>query len=296
MNEAFTSLAPVLQAYAQQTMDMHPLNNLLADYAKCRDLDPARYQLRAPMPPPAPPQAKTRTPRTRKHPGHQSAATTNVPPPADPPGVKAQLGLDRGGPDMSPNFVPVGVILPDGRWTAADPPASPRMWSSSRSRPGVSRDPGPMADMLPTSITGRTRQTAPLARVVLATLPISSRSMPEAAEETAELYRRDRYIALRLAGRQDGRDAGDPHFPGVRPTRSSTRGSSPGTAVDRPGGALARTQARRRGLDQRQVVLQGTCRLPRRPDRRGWGPGRRLRVAEQEHERPWLRRASEPRG
>lgn len=75
MNQAFASLAPVLQGYAQQTMDMTPLNNLLADFAKSRDLDPSRYQLRAPMTPPAPadPQAT--------NPGHQSAATTNVPPP-----------------------------------------------------------------------------------------------------------------------------------------------------------------------------------------------------------------------
>ena len=77
MNTAFTTLAPVLQAYAQQTADMNPLNNLLADFAKSIDLDPSRYQLRAaPMALPAggpgdPSQGG----------GHQSPATTNVPAP-----------------------------------------------------------------------------------------------------------------------------------------------------------------------------------------------------------------------
>ncbi|SIO37900.1 hypothetical protein SAMN05444166_4226 [Singulisphaera sp. GP187] len=54
MNTAFTSLAPLLQTYSQQTMDMSPLNNLLSDFAKSLDLDPARYQLSQPLPPPAP--------------------------------------------------------------------------------------------------------------------------------------------------------------------------------------------------------------------------------------------------
>ena len=88
MNEAFTSLAPVLQAYAQQTMDMQPLNNLLADYAKSKDLDPARYQLKTPMPQPAPPGAAPADPNADPEAGgattdqgHQSQATSNVPPP-----------------------------------------------------------------------------------------------------------------------------------------------------------------------------------------------------------------------
>lgn len=84
MSDAFTSLAPVLQAYSQQTMDVMPLNNLLSDYAKSLDLDPARYQLRMPMPPQAPPgqgdpNAQGGDPNAQA--GHQSQATSNVPPP-----------------------------------------------------------------------------------------------------------------------------------------------------------------------------------------------------------------------
>jgi hypothetical protein len=95
MNSAFTTLAPVLQAYAQQTMDMTPLNNLVADYSKSIDIDPARYQLRSPMPAPAPPQvgpdgqpvdpaaqqAPGGDPAAAAGTGHQSQASSNVPPP-----------------------------------------------------------------------------------------------------------------------------------------------------------------------------------------------------------------------
>ena len=79
MNDAFAALAPVLQTYAEQTQDMTPLNNLLADYSKSRDLDPARYQLRVPMlsPPPEGPPGEAGGGDS----GHQSQATTNVPPP-----------------------------------------------------------------------------------------------------------------------------------------------------------------------------------------------------------------------
>ncbi|MBX6312826.1 MAG: hypothetical protein IRY99_07920 [Isosphaeraceae bacterium] len=48
--EAIQTLLPVFQAYAQMTGDLTPLNNLLADFAKSRDMDPERYMLRAPMP------------------------------------------------------------------------------------------------------------------------------------------------------------------------------------------------------------------------------------------------------
>jgi hypothetical protein len=54
MNDALQALAPLLQAYAQQTGDLTPMNNLLADYAKARDLDPSRYQLRTNLPPISP--------------------------------------------------------------------------------------------------------------------------------------------------------------------------------------------------------------------------------------------------
>ena len=77
LNTAFTALSPVLQAYGQQTMDMQPLNNLLADFAKSLDLDPSRYQLRAaPMALPAPAAGDP-----AQGGGHQSPATTNVPAP-----------------------------------------------------------------------------------------------------------------------------------------------------------------------------------------------------------------------
>jgi hypothetical protein len=52
-NEGVQTLLPVLQGYAQTTGDVAPLNNLLADWAKARDLPAERYQLRA-MPPPPP--------------------------------------------------------------------------------------------------------------------------------------------------------------------------------------------------------------------------------------------------
>ena len=56
MDQAFQSLGPVFQTYAQTTGDMTPLNNLLSDYAKSRDLDPARYRLHLSVPPPPPDQ------------------------------------------------------------------------------------------------------------------------------------------------------------------------------------------------------------------------------------------------
>jgi hypothetical protein len=49
MTEALQLLLPVFQAYAQMTGDTLPLNNLVADWAKSRDLNPARYQLQYAM-------------------------------------------------------------------------------------------------------------------------------------------------------------------------------------------------------------------------------------------------------
>jgi hypothetical protein len=58
MTDALQNLAPILQTYAQTTGDLSPLNNLLADYARSRDLDANRYQLRmAPLAPLLPPSA-----------------------------------------------------------------------------------------------------------------------------------------------------------------------------------------------------------------------------------------------
>jgi hypothetical protein len=54
--ESMQVLLPVFEQYAQQTGDLTPLNNLISDYAKSRDLDPSRYQLSAPLPPPQIPQ------------------------------------------------------------------------------------------------------------------------------------------------------------------------------------------------------------------------------------------------
>jgi hypothetical protein len=55
-NSAVQVMGPILQAYAQQTGDLGPMNALLADWAKARDLDPNRYQMRAaPMPMPTNP-------------------------------------------------------------------------------------------------------------------------------------------------------------------------------------------------------------------------------------------------
>lgn len=75
MSTAFQTLSPVLQAYDQGTGDFRPLNNLVSDYAKSLDLDPERYQLTATvmMQPQAMP--------ADQGDGHQSQATTNVPPP-----------------------------------------------------------------------------------------------------------------------------------------------------------------------------------------------------------------------
>lgn len=53
MNEGMQTLLPVFQAYGQVTGDMTPLNNLIADWAKARDINPARYQMQS-MAPPAP--------------------------------------------------------------------------------------------------------------------------------------------------------------------------------------------------------------------------------------------------
>jgi hypothetical protein len=53
MTEAVQVMLPVFVQVASATGDIEPLNNLLADWAKSRDLDPARYQLHMAPPPPA---------------------------------------------------------------------------------------------------------------------------------------------------------------------------------------------------------------------------------------------------
>jgi len=52
MTEALEALGEMFQNYAVQTGDLRPLNNLISDFCKSRDLDPNRYQLQAaPQPP-----------------------------------------------------------------------------------------------------------------------------------------------------------------------------------------------------------------------------------------------------
>jgi hypothetical protein len=56
MDTMFQAVAPFLQTYAQATGDCGPINNLIADLAKSRALDPNRYVVKmAPPPPPQPP-------------------------------------------------------------------------------------------------------------------------------------------------------------------------------------------------------------------------------------------------
>jgi hypothetical protein len=80
MTEAMQSLAPMLQGYGQQTGDLTPINNLLADYAKSRDLDPSRYQLRAALPPLSP-VIPGNEQGAAPEAGMQAQAQSNVPPP-----------------------------------------------------------------------------------------------------------------------------------------------------------------------------------------------------------------------
>jgi hypothetical protein len=54
MTEGMQVLLPVFQQYATMTGDTMPLNNLISDWAKSRDLNPARYQLQYSMPMPQP--------------------------------------------------------------------------------------------------------------------------------------------------------------------------------------------------------------------------------------------------
>ncbi len=55
--DSMQSLMPVFQQYAMATGDVGPLNALIGDWARARDLDPSRYQLAPPPPmPTAPPE------------------------------------------------------------------------------------------------------------------------------------------------------------------------------------------------------------------------------------------------
>lgn len=80
MNEALQNLGPILQGYARQTGDLTPINNLLADYAKSRDLDPSRYQLRT-VGPPNSPVIPGHEQGAVPEAGMQAQAQSNIPPP-----------------------------------------------------------------------------------------------------------------------------------------------------------------------------------------------------------------------
>ena len=55
MTEAMQTMAPIFLQYAQMTTDLGPINALVQDWAKSRDLDPQRYMLTmAPQPSPMP--------------------------------------------------------------------------------------------------------------------------------------------------------------------------------------------------------------------------------------------------
>jgi hypothetical protein len=70
MTEMFNSVGPVIQNYAMATGDITPLNNLIADMAKSRSLDPSRYALQsAPPPPPAAPQPPGEPAGSQNQPG-----------------------------------------------------------------------------------------------------------------------------------------------------------------------------------------------------------------------------------
>jgi hypothetical protein len=55
MDSMYQAVAPFLQQVAVQTGDLQPINNLIGDMAKSRALDPQRYIVRTPLPPPMPP-------------------------------------------------------------------------------------------------------------------------------------------------------------------------------------------------------------------------------------------------
>jgi hypothetical protein len=62
MTEAMTSLFQPLLQYGMQTADLTPVNNLLSDFCKSRDLDPGRYELRMATPAPMLPSAAPANP------------------------------------------------------------------------------------------------------------------------------------------------------------------------------------------------------------------------------------------
>ncbi len=70
--EGLQSLLPIFQQYATQTNNFGPMNALIGDWARARDLDPNRYMLAAPaMPAPGPPMPS----------GMPAQAPMNLPPP-----------------------------------------------------------------------------------------------------------------------------------------------------------------------------------------------------------------------
>ena len=62
MTEAMQVLSPIFMQMAQATGDVTPLNNLISDFCKSRDLDPNRYQLSTAPPPPMLPSSSPGSP------------------------------------------------------------------------------------------------------------------------------------------------------------------------------------------------------------------------------------------
>ena len=65
MTEAMTVLSPIFMQMAQATGDVAPLNNLISDFCKSRDLDPNRYQLSSAPPPPMLPSSSSANPTSQ---------------------------------------------------------------------------------------------------------------------------------------------------------------------------------------------------------------------------------------
>ncbi len=81
MSMAMTTVAPLLQAYSQQTGDVTPMNNLLGDWAKANDLDPSRYQFRSSLPPMNPVIPGKEQGSGVPQAGQQAQAASNIPAP-----------------------------------------------------------------------------------------------------------------------------------------------------------------------------------------------------------------------
>ena len=90
-DSAMQILLPVFNQFAQGTGQLGPINNLLAFWAKTRDLNPALFQL--PMPPPPAPTSESPSSPGGTPPGRNGAA---------PPPQHASASTSQGGPNGAP--------------------------------------------------------------------------------------------------------------------------------------------------------------------------------------------------